>query len=130
DDGDATFTSWRSEHFIDTSVRNIQFRPITARVESVRPKTSLDEPDFAEPVAVDEEHTIGLHVSHKKDLAVGRDPDVLGHAALRKLEVVDDLMLYEINLRQFAFELASKDREATIDGKVGVIDPTAARHFK
>src|SRR2546428_5704086 len=77
DDGVATFASLRTEDFIDPAVCDIQFRCIAARVESVRSDTSLDKPDLAEFVPVNEKHTVSLHVGHKENLAVGRYPNIL-----------------------------------------------------
>ena len=100
DDRDAAFTSWRTEHFIDAAVRNIQLRPIAARVESVCPDTGLDEADLGELIAVDEEHTIRLHVGDKENLAIGRDTDVLRHATLGERDIAENFALDEIDLRQ------------------------------
>src|SRR6266513_805584 len=129
DDRYAAFTSWRAEHFIDAAVGDIQSRPVAARVESVRPETGLDEADLGEPATGDEKHTVRLHVGDKENLAVGRDTDVLGHAAFGKGDIAADLVLYEIDLRQFALKFAGEDGEAAIDGEIGVINPSTARHL-
>src|SRR5947209_5496179 len=120
DDRYATFTSWRAEHFIDAAVCYIQLRSIAARIKSVCPETGLNEADLGELVAVDEKHATGLHVGDKENLAVGRDSDILRHAILRERDIPDDVVLYEIDLRQLALEFAGEDGEAAIDGKVGV----------
>ena len=55
------------------------------------PTPVFDEADLDELVTIDEEHAIRLHVGHKENLAVGRDTDVLGHAAFGKCDIAIDL---------------------------------------
>src|SRR5512146_1283781 len=88
----------------------------------------LDKTGFFEGIGVDQKHAAGLHVGYKKNLAVGRNPNVLGHAAFGKRDIANNLALYEIDLRQFTLEFAGEDREAAIDGEIGVINPGAARN--
>src|SRR5262245_38130514 len=130
DDRHASVTSRRTENFVAAAISNIEFRRIAAWVESMCSDSSFDKPDLAEAVPVHQKHTVGLRIGDKENFPVRRDPDILWHATFGEREIADDFALNEIDLRQFALELAGEDREAAVDGEVGVIDPPATRYFQ
>ena len=62
-------------------------------------------------LSINEEHSVGFHIGDEKELAVGRDPDVLRHAVRRgglsvvlfiELHLADDFPLHQIDLDKTA----------------------------
>src|SRR6266478_10057961 len=91
------------------------------------PQTGGDEADLLERLAIDQEDPVGMHIRDEEYLPVGRDADVLWHAALGEFEKIEDAFLYQIDFDQAAAEFASKDGVAAIDREIAVIDARALR---
>src|SRR3989344_1289909 len=115
DDRHTALAAWRPNDLMGTAVGGVQLFAITARIKPVRPDTSRDETDFSKGVAVNQEYAVGVHVGDVEDLAVRGDADVLGHAALRELEVTEDFAIDEIDFYQTAAEFAGEDRVAPVN---------------
>ena len=77
---------------------------------------------------VNEKNAIRHHVGHVKNFTVGRDAVALRHPLLRKPQKPQSLPCLHVDLHKRAAEFAGEDRVATIDGKIGVIDPRALGH--
>ncbi len=68
-----------------------------------------------------------MHVGDVEQLAVGRDADVLRHAALRQGQIAEHLAIDQVDLHHALLELAGEDRELAVDREVGVVDAGALR---
>src|SRR5437016_8107116 len=93
DDRDAPGAALLAVDLVRAAVRDVQLRAVAAGIQAVRADPGLDESGLLESRAVDHENAVGMHVGDEEDLAVGRDADVLRHAAPRELEVARDLAI-------------------------------------
>src|SRR5271166_239611 len=121
------WTMRRAMNLVRSAIGDVQLGRISAGIQTMRSHARVNKPDLFERTSVDQEDAIGHHVGHVEDLAIGRNADVLRHAALGQFQVTQDFTLHEVNLHHRAVELAGKDGVTSVYGKVGVIDAAAVR---
>src|SRR5262245_688111 len=109
------------------AVGHIELRSVTTGIESVGANAGLDEADLLERVAVDEVDAAAPQLGDVKDLAVGADPEVLGNAATRQLEVAEDLAVDPVDLHESALVFARHDQVPAVDRVVAVVDAGTSR---
>src|SRR6478672_71736 len=81
DDADAARPVTRAMNLVRATVRDIEFGPVSARIETMSANAGRYKSNFGEGIAIYEKHTVGHHVSHIEHLAIGREADVLWHTA-------------------------------------------------
>src|SRR5215831_13343152 len=93
------------------AVCDVKLLPVAARIKAVRAPSGRNEAGLLECLSVDKVHAVGFHIGDEKELAVGRDPDVLRHAVRRsglsvvlfiELHLSDDFPLHQIDLDKTA----------------------------
>src|SRR6476620_9717182 len=85
DDADAAGPVTRAMNLVRATVGDIEFGPVSARIETMSANAGCYKSNFGEGIAIYEKHTVGHHVSHIEHLAIGREADVLRHAAHRQI---------------------------------------------
>src|SRR5215467_14153831 len=70
-DRNAAFAARRSKDFVGAAIGDVKLGPIPTRVESMRAHSGLEEADLGEFVAVNQKHSVGLHVGNVENLSVG-----------------------------------------------------------
>src|SRR5262249_9913500 len=108
------------------AVSHIELRSVTTGIESVRANAGLEEADLLERVAVDEVNATAPQLGHVEDLAVGADPDVLGNAAARQLQVAENLAVDPVDLHESALVFARHDQVPPVDRVVAVVDASTS----
>src|SRR6516164_1373837 len=128
DHRDAALAVRRPVDLVGAAVGDIELGRIAARVKAVRPDPCRNEISLSEALAVDQIDAVGMHVGNVEGRAVWRDPNVLGHASLGELQITEHLVTDEVDLDEATTaKFAGKDRVASVDREIGVVDPGAAR---
>src|ERR1700730_14229592 len=89
-----------------------------------------NEAGLLQGVTINDKHAIGTNVGDEERSPVRSRAYILWHAAFRQLQIAKHLPIYRINLRNVTVELARKERIATVDGVVGVVDASATRRLQ
>lgn len=66
---------------VRATVGNVHLCAVTAGVQAVRTDAGGNEARLTEGIAINHEHTIGMHVGHIEFVPVWRGQDILWHAA-------------------------------------------------